>query len=219
VIGVVAVSAPPPLPGIFASLAALLDHYGYLVVVGLVITEGFGMPAPGQTMLLAAGLYAGTGQLNIVAIGLLGFLAATAGDNIGFAIGHFGGRRLVLRFGRYVLLTEQRLDKTADVFTRHGGKIVAVARFIDGLRQVNGIIAGLVGMPWWRFLAFNALGAALWVGLWTTVGYLAGNHIGVLYDQFHHYELYLLIAAVVVTVGLIIRHLVRRRRDHRQAHH
>jgi membrane protein DedA with SNARE-associated domain len=188
-------------------------------VVGLVITEGFGMPAPGQTMLLAAGLYAGTGQLNIVVIGLLGFFAATAGDNIGFAIGHFGGRRLVLRFGRYVLLTEQRLDKTADVFTRHGGKIVAVARFIDGLRQVNGIIAGLVGMPWWRFLAFNALGAALWVGLWTTVGYLAGNHVGVLYGQFRHYELYLLIAAIVVTVGLPIRHLVRRRRDHRQAHH
>lgn len=218
-IGVVAVSALSPLPGIFASLAALLDHYGYLAVVGLVITEGFGMPAPGQTMLLAAGLYAGTGQLNIVAIGLLGFLAATAGDNIGFAIGHFGGRRLVLRFGRYVLLTEQRLDKAADVFTRHGGKMVAVARFIEGLRQVNGIIAGLVGMPWWRFLAFNALGAALWVGLWTTVGYLAGNHIGVLYDQFCHYDLYLLIAAVVVTVGLIIRHLVRRRRDHRQEHH
>jgi len=110
----------------------------------------------------------------------------------------------------------KRLNKADDAFSWHGGKIVTVARFIDGLRQVNGIIAGLAGMPWWRFLAFNALGAALWVGLWTTVGYVAGDHIGVLYDQFRHYELYLLIAAVIVAVGLLARHLIRRRHQEHQ---
>ena len=217
--GGVIVSAAPPLPGFLGSLAPLLDRYGYLAVVALVITEGFGVPAPGQTVLMAAGLYAGAGQLNIVMVAVVGFLAATTGDNIGFAIGHFGGRRLVLRFGRYVWVTEQRLQRAEDVFTRHGGKIVAVARFIDGLRQVNGIIAGLVGMSWWRFLAFNALGAALWVALWTTVGYLAGNHIEVLYGQFRRYELYLLVAVVVLAIGLIIRHLARRRSNHQPERH
>ena len=217
--GKLAMSAPPPLPGIFGSLAPLLDRYGYLAVVALVITEGFGVPAPGQTVLMAAGLYAGAGQLNLVMVAVVGFFAATTGDNIGFAIGHFGGRRLVLRFGRYVWVTEQRLKKAEDVFTHHGGKVVAVARFIDGLRQVNGIIAGLVGMSWWRFLAFNALGAALWVGLWTMVGYLAGNHIELLYGQFRRYELYLLVAVAVLTVGLITRHLVRRRSNHQPEHH
>jgi membrane protein DedA with SNARE-associated domain len=202
----------PQLPGIFGSLAPILDSYGYLAVGGLVLVEDFGVPAPGETILIAAAVYAGAGQLNIVLVALIGFVAAVIGDNIGFAIGHFGGRRLVLRFGRYVFITEPRLAKAEDFFARHGGKIVTVARFIEGLRQANGIVAGLARMHWAKFLAFNALGAALWVGLWTTLGYLAGNNLGPIYDQFHRYEIYFGIAVGVLVLGLIARWLVRRRR-------
>jgi len=87
-----------------------------------------------------------------------------------------------------------------------------VARFIEGLRQANGIIAGITRMPWPRFLAFNALGAALWVGTWTTVGYLAGNHIQAIYTQANRYALYLLAAAALAIAALIIRHRLRRAR-------
>jgi membrane protein DedA with SNARE-associated domain len=80
--------------------------------------------------------------------------------------------------GRYVFLTEERLAKAEYFFDRHGGKIIVVARFIEGLPQANGIIAGISGMRWRRFAAFNALGAALWAGTWMSLGYLAGNHIG-----------------------------------------
>lgn len=201
----------PSLPGIFGSLAPLLEQYGYLAVVGLVTIEGFGVPAPGQTILIAAGVYAGAGQLNIVLVVLLGILAATVGDNIGFGIGHYGGRRLVLRFGHYVLLTEERLDKAEDFFARHGTIVVPVARFIDGLRQANGIVAGLAKMPWWRFLACNALGAAAWVGLWTMAGYVAGDHITVIYDEFRRYQTYLLIAVGVLIVVVLARWGWRRR--------
>jgi membrane protein DedA with SNARE-associated domain len=86
-------------------------------------------------VLIAAAIYAGAGKLNIVVVGVIGFLAAVLGDNLGFAIGHFGGRRLVLRLGRYVLLTPARLDTAERFFTRHGGKIVTIARFVEGLRQ------------------------------------------------------------------------------------
>jgi membrane protein DedA with SNARE-associated domain len=102
-------------------------------------------------------------------------VGAVLGDNIGFAIGHFGGRRLVERYGRYVFLTPERLEKTTRFFDRHGGKIIIVARFIEGLRQANGIIAGTTGMHWSRFLIFNAIGAALWVAVWTSIGYLSGS--------------------------------------------
>jgi membrane protein DedA with SNARE-associated domain len=202
----------PPLPGIFASLAPVLDHWGYLAVGGVVMLEDFGVPVPGETILIAAAVYAGAGRLNIVAVGVVGFLAAIIGDNIGFAIGHFGGRALALRFGRYVFLTSERLDKAESFFERHGGKIIVVARFIEGLRQANGIVAGITGMHWRRFLAFNALGAALWVGVWVSVGYLAGTHITAIYAQVTRYSLYALIALGVLVVAFIARHLLRLRR-------
>jgi membrane protein DedA with SNARE-associated domain len=201
-----------PLPGFLASIAPILDHYGYLAVGGLVLVEDFGVPAPGETVLIAASVYAGAGRLSVVGVGLIALLAAVVGDNIGYAIGYFGGHALVLRFGRYVLLTAERMEKAERFFARHGGKIVVVARFIEGLRQLNGIIAGIAEMPWPRFLLFNTIGAALWVGTWTSVGYLAGDHIQTIYDLVTRYSLYALIAAALVVAALVVRMMLRRRR-------
>lgn len=202
-------NAPAQLPGFLQTLSPLLDHWGYLAVAFLLFVEDFGVPAPGETVLIAASVYAGAGRLNVVAVAVIAFFAAILGDNVGYAIGRFGGRALVLRYGRYIMLTEERLDKAEAFFNKHGGKIVTVARFIEGLRQANGIIAGLSGMRWVKFLAFNALGAALWVTTWTLVGYLAGSHITAIYNGVTRYALYFLVAAVLVIVALVIR---RRRR-------
>jgi membrane protein DedA with SNARE-associated domain len=205
-------TATPVLPGVLASLAPLLDHYGYLAIAVLIVVEDFGVPAPGETVLIAGAVYAGAGHLNLVAVAAVAIAAAVLGDNIGYAIGRFGGRRLVLRFGRYVLLTPKRLDTAERFFTRHGGKVVTVARFVEGLRQANGIIAGITGMPWRRFLAFNTLGAVLWVAVWTGLGNLAGNHIGSIYEQAQRYQLFVLLAVGAALAALIVRHLVRRRK-------
>jgi membrane protein DedA with SNARE-associated domain len=209
--------AAAPLPGFLASLAPLLDHYGYLGVGGLILLEDFGVPVPGETILIAASVYAGAGRLNLVLVGLIAFIAAVIGDNIGYAIGYFGGRPLVLRYGRYVLLTSDRLDKTERFFARNGGKVVAIARFVDVLRQANGIVAGIARMHWAKFLAFNALGAALWAGTWVSVGYFAGRHIKAIYTGVTRYSLYLLIALAVVAAVLIARAVLRRRRRSRPA--
>src|SRR5262249_35486666 len=140
--------AAPPLPGPLAHLAPLLGHYGYWAVGAVVLVEDFGVPAPGETILLAAGVYAGAGRLNVVAVALIAFTAAVAGDNIGYLIGRIGGRAAVHRWGRFVLLTPKRLTAAEEFFGRHGGKIVTVARFVEGFRQANGIIAGTTGMRW-----------------------------------------------------------------------
>jgi membrane protein DedA with SNARE-associated domain len=132
---------PPPLPGFLNSLAGPLDHYGLWAVLLFVLIEDFGIPVPGETILIAASVYAGVGRLNVVLVAVVAFAAAVTGDNIGFAIGHFGGRALALRWGRYVFLTEARLDKAEAFFNRHGAWIITVARFIEGLRQANGVIA------------------------------------------------------------------------------
>ncbi|HEY3945321.1 MAG TPA: VTT domain-containing protein [Solirubrobacteraceae bacterium] len=201
------------LPGFLHTLEPTLNQYGYLAVAGFVLLEDFGVPVPGETILILGAVYAGTGRLSIWLVGLLGFLAAIAGDNIGFAIGHFGGRALVERFGRYVFLTKERLDKTTDFFERRGGWIIILARFIEGLRQANGIIAGISGMHWATFLAFNTIGAALWVAVWTSVGYFAGDNITSIYNAISHYTLYVVIAIVVLILAWIGRRVWRKRKE------
>jgi membrane protein DedA with SNARE-associated domain len=207
-----AAAVPQHLPGVLHSLEGPLNHYGYLAVSGFIFLEDFGVPVPGETILILGAVYAGTGRLSVVLVGLLGFLAAVLGDNVGFAIGHFGGRPLLERFGRYVLLTPERIDRATGFFERHGGKIVVVARFIEGLRQANGIIAGITGMHWARFVLFNAIGAALWVTVWTCVGYFSGSHITTIYDDATRYDTYLAIAFGVLVAALIARRIARARR-------
>ena len=204
-------AGPPPLPGFLNALAGPLGHYGYWLILALVVLEDFGVPVPGETVIIAAAIFAGHQQLNVVAVGVIAFVAAVIGDNIGFAIGHFGGRAVALRWGRYVFLTEERLAKAEYFFNRHGGKIIVVARFIEGLRQANGIIAGISGMHWRRFIVFNALGAALWVGTWVSLGYLAGNHINTIYHYITQYSDYALIAALVLLAAYVTRRVMRRR--------
>jgi membrane protein DedA with SNARE-associated domain len=211
-IAVALASSPPALPGFLNALSSPLQHYGVWAIGLLIMLEDFGIPVPGETILIAGAVYAGAGRLNVLAVGVVGFIAAIIGDNIGFAIGHFGGRALALRWGKYVFLTEERLNKAEDFFDRRGAIVITFARFVEGLRQANGIIAGITGMHWLRFLIFNAIGAALWVGTWVSLGYLAGDHIGTIYHYITLYSYYALIALAVLIVGYIVWRLRRRRR-------
>ena len=218
-------ASPPPLPGFLAALAGPLEQYGLWAIFVLVLLEDFGIPVPGETVLIAGAVYAGSGRLNVVAVAVVGFVAAVLGDNIGYAIGRFGGHAVVLRWGRYVGMTAERLDKAQDFFNRHGGKIITVARFIEGLRQANGIIAGIIEMRWLKFVAFNALGAALWVGTWVTIGYFAGQHIATIYHYITQYSYYLLIVLAVAFVGYVVYRLRKREKagpgeaEHAEAEH
>ncbi|OBK25777.1 alkaline phosphatase [Mycobacterium asiaticum] len=205
------------LPGVFQSVAPTLDRYGYAAVLLMVGLEGVGIVLPGQLTLVAAGIFAGAGHLNLVLVLIAGFLAAVVGDNTGYAIGRFGGRELVLRFGRYVFFTEKRLAATERFFERRGETVVVLGRFVDGLRQASGIAAGLAEMGWRRYSTYNALGSAIWVCAWVLAGYLAGNHIVGLYAWFQHYEKYVLAALVVVVVAALAGWLIKRRASQQAA--
>jgi membrane protein DedA with SNARE-associated domain len=200
------------LPGVFGDVQPLLEHYGYLGVGGMLFLEDFGVPVPGEIILIAAAVFAGAGQMNIAVVFVVAVLAAVIGDNVGFIVGHFGGRPLAERFGRYVFLTPERLDRAEKYFNAHGGKIVTIARFIEGLRQINGLLAGIAGMHWLKFLGYNALGAVLWVGTWCALGYLAGENIVEIFDAFERYKWYVIGALAVVVAIVITRRRVRRRR-------
>ena len=211
----IAASTPTHLPGVLHSLEPTLNKFGYLAL-GLIFLEDFGVPVPGETVLIIASVYAGTGRFNVWLVALLGFSFALLGDNVGFLIGHFGGRPLADRYGKYIFLTPERLDKAASFFDRHGGKVIVIARFVEGLRQANGIIAGITGMHWTRFIPFNALGAALWVAVWVSIGYFSGSHINSIYNTATKYEAYFGIAVGLVIVALIARRMLRRRRERKE---
>ena len=207
---------PPPadLPGFLHGVAPILDRWGYLAVAGMIGVESFGIPAPGQTIMVAAAIYAGAGRLNIVAVAAIAFVAAVMGDNIGYWIGVRGGRKVAHKYGKYVFLTPERLEKAERFFARRGNRIVLVARFIDGIRQFNGIIAGITAMPWRVFLLYNAIGAFLWVGWWTTIAYLLGTHIVGIIDHARPYKWWaiaLIVVAIVTYVTLHVRHIRRKR--------
>jgi membrane protein DedA with SNARE-associated domain len=199
---------PQQIPPIIQSLAPLISQYGYLGVGGLLLLEDFGIPVPGETVLIAAAFYAGLGDLNIFIVAIVAFIGAVLGDNIGFAIGEYGGHPLVQKYGKYVFLTPERLHKAEHFFNHHGGKVVTVARFIEGLRQLNGILAGLSDMRWPKFIAFNALGAALWVGTWSLIGYYSGDHI----QTFLHYQMYISLTVVAALILYILFRIVQKRR-------
>lgn len=196
------------VPAIIQALASTIDRYGYWAVLGLLILEDFGIPAPGETVLITAAFYAGLGHLNIFLVTLVGFIGAVTGDNIGFAIGEYGGHPLVERFGKYIFLTPERISAAENFFNRHGGKVVAGARFVEGLRQANGIIAGLSDMKWPKFVTYNMIGAAVWVSCWSAIGYFGGSHI----STFLRYQLYVTIAAVVGIAAFIVFRILKKKR-------
>ena len=203
----------PHLPGVFATLAPLLDHYGYWAVGGTLFIENMGSPISlGQTIFIAGAIYAGAGRLNIITLSVIGLVMSVAGAAIGYLIGRSGGRPLVHRYGRYVFMTSERFARTEAYFIRRGAFLILIARFLEGVKQANGLMAGITEMRFLRFLLYNTLGAILWIGVHASVGYLAGNHIVPIYDQIARCSLYLLIALVMMAGLLVVRHVVRRRR-------
>jgi len=130
------------LPDIHASnlyltvLSAHLEHYGYWIFFLGIFLENFGFPTPGETLLVAGGILAAKGHCNILLIMAIGFISAVLGDNVGYAMGFFGGRRFCVKYGRFFFFTETRLNKLEMFFEKHGGKIVIVARFIGGVEAI-----------------------------------------------------------------------------------
>ncbi len=182
-----------------------LEQYGYAAVFTGLLLESVGLPLPGETLLIAGAVLAAKGSLHILPLLACAWVGAVLGYNLGFAIGRFGGRRLVVRYGARIGITASRLDKVEKFFQRFGGEVVLVARFVVLARQLNGIVAGTAGMGWWRFLAYNAIGGALWVGAWGVGVYLIGERLGGFLPWIHHLG-YLAagVAALVVVAGIVL---------------
>lgn len=196
---------------LLGALAPLIREYGAWVVLVAIAVEAVGVPAPAETLLVFAAALAAQGELSWPALLAGAWAGAIIGDNIGFAIGRYAGRALVLRFGERFGLTPERLDKIESMYKAYGPLAVALARFVAFLRQINGPAAGALNMAWRRFLAYEAIGAGLWASFWTLVGYFVGEHAAALLTLAHKLWPAALVAAALLAGALIVRMLVRRR--------
>ena len=155
----------------------LIEQYGYLIVFLGVLLESTGVPLPGETILIAAGVMVQQGHLDLGDAVVFGILGAVTGDQIGYWVGRQGGRPFVLRWGRYAKITPERLERAERFFAHHGGKAVFLARFVAGLRVFGALIAGISRMHWRTFFFYNALGGIVWATAAVLVGYLFGGSL------------------------------------------
>ena len=152
-------------------------QYGYWAVGGALLLENAGVPVPGETILLLACFLAySEHDLQLPWIMVVATLAATVGDNLGFALGYYGGRPLLVRYQALFRIENKTVERGEELFARYGAVTVFLARFVFGMRVIAGPMAGVLRMPWRKFTIFNFLGAILWVTVISGVGYLFGQH-------------------------------------------
>ncbi|AZY48257.1 DedA family protein [Bordetella avium] len=157
------------------TLHHLLLTYGAWLLFACLYLESMGAPVPGESAVVASSLLALHGEMSFPGMLIAVFLGAVLGDCTGYAIGRFGGRRLLLRYGHFVKITPERLASLEAQFRKRGVYVVMGARFVVVLRQLNGLIAGSAGMPFHRFLAANIVGALAWTAVWGAGPYLVAD--------------------------------------------
>jgi membrane protein DedA with SNARE-associated domain len=186
----------------FTAIEPFIRAHGSPVVGIILFFESVGLPLPGESLLILAGVLASRGEISPTLLLLYAWLGSVLGDNLGYVIGRVLGRKALLRYGGRVGLTAERFAHIEQVFDRYGPVAVAFARFVNILRQLNGIVAGVAGMAWQRFLLFNALGAALWVGVWGGGALVFGRHIDTFEGLTRHLGPWGITALVVVALAI-----------------
>jgi membrane protein DedA with SNARE-associated domain len=158
-------------------LHQLFQTYGIWTVALIVGLESLGMPLPGETVLITASIYAAAHGGNIGLVVGAAVIGAIIGDNIGYVIGREFGYRLLLRYGAYVGITEDRLKLGQYLFLKHGGKVVFFGRFFAVLRFLAALLAGINRMRWPNFLVANAAGAIVWASVVGGAAFAFGKSI------------------------------------------
>jgi membrane protein DedA with SNARE-associated domain len=191
-----------------------LETWGYLAVFVLSFISSMGLPVGAEVAIIYGGVLA-SGQipnephhLNLVLVIVLATLAEVLGSIAGYLIGYFGGRTLVDRFGKYVLLTHRDLDRAEAWFARRGEPVVLFGRFIPLLRSFVSFAAGLGEMAFAKFALYTVIGCAIWCTILTSVGYGLGSSYNHVLKAFSDAG-YVLGALFIIAVIVLFFHRLR----------
>lgn len=185
-----------------AHLADWLTTWGYLGIFVCVFVGNLGIPVPEETVMLVAGFLAGREMLGLKEVYAVAIVSAVTGDCCGFLIGRTGGQRVITWLSSNFDSIRYRYDQVQVFFQTHGSKAIFMARFIAGVRFMAGPMAGAAGMPFFRFLGWNVLGAIVWCSLIVTVGYLVGDELYRVAGMAHSASRWIALGVVVIAVAL-----------------
>ena len=194
-----------------ASFLSVTQNLGLPLLGLLVGIEALGVPLPGETAVIFAGLAASQHKLSIVAVIIVAAGGAIIGDNIGFVIGRRGGRALLERPGRFYDERKRVLAIGDPFFARHGPKAVFLGRWITGLRVWTSWLAGASEMRWRTFLLWNALGGIAWATSVALAAYYGGNGVKAVFSKIGLYGGIAAGVLVVLAVGYVWWRLKKRR--------
>jgi membrane protein DedA with SNARE-associated domain len=179
-------------------MTQFLTQYGLPILALVIMLESFGIPLPGETVLVAFGVLASQGHDDIRWVIAVAAAGAIAGDNLGYwLIGRLGGRALLARWGWLRRYSDRVLPRAEALMARHGGKTVFFGRFVSVLRTTAAWVAGLSRMSWWKFLFWNAAGGIVWATAVALTAYYLGHATT---SAIQRYDLY---AGLVVAGGIV----------------
>jgi membrane-associated protein len=193
----------------------LLEAFGTIGLLLVVFAESgllFGFFLPGDSLLFTAGVFAARGDLNFPVIAVGCFVAAVAGDQVGYAFGNRVGPALFRREDSRFFKKEY-VEKAQSYFERYGPKTIVLARFVPIVRTFAPIVAGVGTMPYRTFITFNLIGGLLWAVGVTTLGFTAGNAIGE--DNIDRYLLPIILVVVGLSVLPVAIEVLRERKKQR----
>ena len=183
-----------------------LIQHGLVLLFLAVAIESAGIPVPGETALIAAAVLAQEGHYSLFWVIAIAAAAAIIGDNIGYWLGRWGGRRLLFRWSITRRHFEKVLPPAERFFRKHGGKTVFFGRFVALLRVTSAWLSGITRMHWWQFLIWNAVGGIVWATGVALLAYWAGQAVADAIERYGLYAVLGLIAAGIVG-WLVMRRL------------
>ncbi len=195
-----------------AQLLDLLLTYGVVALAPILAASALGLPIPSSLLLLAGGAFAGSGQLSFLPLVIVGIIATSVGDSLGYWLGRRGGVAALERFGPRIGMKSTALAQADAFLGRWGGAAILLTRFLlTPLGPVINIVAGIGRYPYRRFIAYDVLGEAIWVILYLALGYLFSASWDVLADILGQAAQALAVAAIaIVLLVLLVRTLWQR---------
>ncbi|TDT63622.1 DedA family protein [Fonticella tunisiensis] len=187
-------------------LAELFNHYGYIVLFAALKLELIAFPTPGEALMTYCGFLVFQGRLNWGISIIAAALGVISGISISYFIGHILGTSFFKKYGSYIHMGPDKLNKTSRWFERYGNGLLVTAYFIPGIRHITGYFSGITKMPFKRFALNAYVGAFIWTGTFISLGRILGSN----WEIFHGYiRRYMIIGGIVLAVGLMCIYLCK----------